>query len=121
MLEYWSHGCAAPDKNHQLGNRLLGRWWLGQGGGGAAPRGGGGKSPETSGMNNCYILMGAQGLWKKECMAFGFGLKNREAGRILVVTHIVIIISLSYPTSQSWLGCLSVQWTVSTIFSKAIH
>ena len=41
VFEYWSHGYAdwVTDDNHQLGNCLLGRWWLQQDGGGEAPMG----------------------------------------------------------------------------------
>ena len=49
----------SPDKNYLLGNCLLGRWSLGQGGGWRVPRREGEKSPEPSsgkeyGMNNHY-------------------------------------------------------------------
>ena len=62
------HGPAnwAPNDNY-LHNCILGRWWLGQGGGG----GEGENSPKTSsgeesGINNCYEKMGASGLWKRD-------------------------------------------------------
>ena len=51
--------CSQVNNNHQLGNCLLGRWSLGQGGGWRVPRREGEKSPEPSsgkesGMNNHY-------------------------------------------------------------------
>ena len=48
MLQYWSHADWAPDTNHLLDNCLLGRWWLGQGGGGGTLRWEGEKPPEPS-------------------------------------------------------------------------
>ena len=96
-----------PKINH-LYNRLLGRWWLGQGGGGGAPRGGGKISPETSGMNNHRILMGAQGLLKKKetpywsihmklgwclCMAVGQKCGSREDSCCHSYCYYIIIIS----------------------------
>ena len=51
-------------KTHQLGNCLLGRWWLGQGGGVGAPRWEGETSSGCeSGMNNIYWGTQVLGWW----------------------------------------------------------
>ena len=55
-------------ENH-LGSCLLGRWWLGQGGGAGAPRwGGGGKPPEPSQLlreqrYQCKLVFSQSNLW----------------------------------------------------------
>ena len=55
------HSCdfsdLAADKNHQLGNCLLGRGWLGQGGGGWTSRWEGEKPPDSSSGNGSGMII----------------------------------------------------------------